>query len=167
MRLWRHFTTEPKTSVVEVECVGTAALREGANRQELIDAAAASVWGSGDLWRREPVFRPCTLDHLPKGRDALVVDVGGASTEEFVPQQAVGSSIARWRSVVFACWNGRVDGASSSGCWQAVIHHIDQAFASLPEAKLYLWWRWRERRQRRRCATRAEESILIKWTEWM
>ncbi len=123
----------------QVECVGTAALREGANRQELIDAAEAFGLRvraiSGDEEAR--LSARAALDHLPKGQDALVVDVGGASTE-FIRATAGGG--IEWRrslaigSVRLLERTG-LTAPAQADAWQAVIHHIDQAFASLPEAK--------------------------------
>lgn len=119
-----------------VECVGTAALREGLNRHELIDRAAAFGLAVRAISGEEEaqLSARAALDHLPKGQQALVVDVGGASTE-FILAQSGGDIV--WRrslpigSVRLVERTGLMAPAQDL-TWCAVVSAIDEALEALP-----------------------------------
>ncbi|MBF95318.1 MAG: hypothetical protein CMH58_09195 [Myxococcales bacterium] len=119
-----------------IECVGTAALREGVNRQELIDSAAQfglhvrAITGAEEA----RLSARAALDHLDPGQQALVVDVGGASTE-FILADARGEIV--WRSSLpigsvrlLERWS--LTAPAQDSVWKAIKADILNAFKTLP-----------------------------------
>ncbi len=119
-----------------IECVGTAALREGSNRQELIDRAAEFGLRVRAITGEEEALLSAraALDHLPPTQQALVVDVGGASTE-FILAQSGGDIVWR-RSLpigsVRLVERAGLFAPAQDAAWSAVVSDIGEALESLP-----------------------------------
>jgi len=119
-----------------IECVGTAALREGDNGQELIERAAAFGLSVRAITGAEEaqLSARAALDHLPAQQRALVVDVGGASTE-FILAHAGGDIVWR-RSLpigsVRLLERVGLTAPARETCWQSAISTIDAALEALP-----------------------------------